>query len=146
MEGETQKNFEHSVPVRKHAGPRISITFRHVAPSDLIRKHAEDKLSKLQRFLRQPMIAKMTLSLEKLEHAVEVRVSSGSEHFEAHVHSADMYQSIDKVVHKLERQIAESKAAEQSRQRRSGETLRDGRGLTDPVVVRALNPVDAAAE
>ena len=124
----------------------ISITFRHVAPSDLIKQHAEEKLSKLQRFLRQPMIARMTVSLEKLEHAVEVRVSSGSEHFEAHVHSPDMYQSIDKVVHKLERQIAESKGAEQSRQRRSGETLRDSRTLTDQVVARAIDPSELAAE
>jgi putative sigma-54 modulation protein len=101
----------------------ISITFRHVEPSDLIKQYASDKITKLQRLLRQPMAVKVTLSLEKLNHCAEVRVSSGSEHYEAHVASEDMYASIDLVVHKLERQIAETKGAEQSRQRR-GETVR----------------------
>ena len=55
----------------------ISITFRHVEPSDAIKQHAEDKVLKLQRFLRQPMSARITLSLEKLEHGAEIRISSG---------------------------------------------------------------------
>lgn len=104
----------------------ISITFRHVDPSDLIKQYASEKVSKLERFLRQPMTAKVTLSLEKLQHCAEVRVSAGSEHHEAHVRSDDMYASIDMVVHKLERQISETRSAARSKQRRSGETLRGG--------------------
>ena len=57
----------------------ISITFRHVEPSDAIKQHAEDKVLKLQRFLRQPMSARITLSLEKLEQGAEIRISSGGE-------------------------------------------------------------------
>ena len=45
----------------------ISITFRHVDPSDAIKAHAEEKVQKLQRFLRQPMTARVTLSVDKLE-------------------------------------------------------------------------------
>jgi putative sigma-54 modulation protein len=93
----------------------ISITFRHVEPSDAIKQHAEEKISKLQRFLRQPMSARVTLSLEKLEH--------GAEHLEAHEVCEDMYIAIDRAVQKLERQISGSKGSAQSR-RRGGETLR----------------------
>ena len=104
----------------------ISITFRHVDPSDAIKAHTEEKVGKLQRFLRQPMSARVTLSLEKLEHAAEIRISSGGEHHEAHEACEDMYVAIDRVVHKLERQITSEKGSAQSKERRRGETLRGG--------------------
>lgn len=105
----------------------ISITFRHMDSSEAIKSYASEKLAKLQRFLRQPISARVTLSLDVLEHTAEVRLSSGSEHLEAHEASEDMYVSIDRVVQKLERQIAANKGGVQSRQRRGG-TLRDGSG------------------
>ena len=103
----------------------ISITFRHVEPSDAIKRHAEEKVQKLQRFLRQPMSARVTLSIEKLEQGAEIRISSGGEHLEAHEVCEDMYMAIDRAVHKLERQISGAKGSAQA-QRRGGPTLRDG--------------------
>jgi putative sigma-54 modulation protein len=102
----------------------ISITFRHVDPSDAIKAHAEEKVQKLQRFLRQPMSARITLSLEKLEQGAEIRISSGGEHLEAHEVCEDMYMAIDRAVQKLERQISGSKGSAQSKLRR-GNSLRD---------------------
>jgi putative sigma-54 modulation protein len=96
----------------------ISITFRHVESTDAIKTHATDKVAKLQKFLRQPMTAKVTLSVETHEQVAEVRVSSGSEHFEAKERSQDMYQAIDKVIHKLERQVQHSKGAHEAKRRR----------------------------
>ena len=111
---------------------QISITFRHVEPSDAIKRHAEEKVAKLQRFLRQPMSARVTLSLEKLEHCAEIGISSGGEHHEAHEACEDMYVAIDRVVQKLERQISGSKGTAQSKQRRGGVTLRGGIEITEP--------------
>ena len=102
----------------------ITVTFRHVDASDALRKHAEDKLSKLQKFLRQPMTARVIVSLEKLKHEVEARISSGGERYEAHEATQDMYESIDKVLDKLERQIRGSKGAAQAKKRKRGATLR----------------------
>jgi putative sigma-54 modulation protein len=114
----------------------ISITFRHVEPSDAIKQHTEEKVLKLQRFLRQPMSARVTLSLEKLEHGAEIRISSGGEHLEAHEVCEDMYIAIDRAVQKLERQISGAKGSAQSKQRRSGETVRTGlsQDVQDPTV------------
>lgn len=98
----------------------ISITFRHVEATDSIKAYANEKVSKLQKFLRRPMEAKVTLSIEKHEQVAEVRLSSGSEHFEAHEASEDLYAAIDKVIDKLERQINNTNG----KGRRSGETLR----------------------
>lgn len=104
----------------------INITFRHLESTDAIKAYTQEKVSKLQKFLRQPMTAKATLSLEKHEHVAEIRVSSGSEHHEAKEASEDMYASIDKVISKLERQICEAKGTQESKRRRSGETVRGG--------------------
>jgi len=99
----------------------IAITFRHLEPSDAVKKYAQDKVGRLQKFLRQPMKANVTLSLEKLEHVIEVGLTSGAEHFQAREQSEDMYASIDKVVDKLERQIRGAKGATMKRMR-SGES------------------------
>ena len=102
----------------------IAITFRHIEPSEPVKKYAHDKIAKLQKFLRQPMQAHVTLGvLHHLERSIEVRVSSGSEHYEGHEQSQDMYASIDKVVDKLERQISGAKGASVAKRRGS-----NGRG------------------
>ncbi len=101
----------------------ITTTFRHVEGSEALRAYAQEKVSRLQKYLRQPMRARVTLALDKLKHSAEVQISSGSEHLEAHEESDDMYASIDRVVDKLERQIGSHKGVSQDRKRR-GDTLR----------------------
>jgi putative sigma-54 modulation protein len=89
----------------------ISITFRHMASSEAIKSYASDKLGKLQKFLRQPMTAKVTLSIDRMNQIAEARISSGGEHLEAKESGEDMYASIDKIMSKLERQIRASHGA-----------------------------------
>jgi putative sigma-54 modulation protein len=95
----------------------ISITFRHMTSSEAIKSHASEKLGKLQKFLRQPMTAKVTLSIDGLKQIAEARISSGGEHLEAKESSEDMYASIDLVMAKLERQIRRDKGAAESKRR-----------------------------
>lgn len=117
----------------------VTITFRHMEPSEAIKEYARSKLSKLQKHLRQPMTARVTLSLDKLEHSAEVQLSSGSRRAEAKEVSDDTYASIDAVMDKLDRQVRGAKGATQSKRRRSGETLRGGRSpeVVDPPVAMA---------
>ncbi len=130
----------------------ITVTFRHVDASEAIRDRATEKLAKLQKFLRQPMTAKVTVSLDKLLHQVEARVSSGGERFEASEVTEDMYASIDKVLDKLERQIRGTKGAAQAKKRR-GPTLRTAGAeaapppaKSSPRVVRPLTMKTAMAK
>ncbi len=104
----------------------ISITFRQMDASAAIKAYAREKVAKLQKFFRQPMTARVTLSLDKLRHVAEARISSGGRHLEAKEQSQDMYASIDKVIDKLERQIRGAKGAAQAKARRGGATLRGG--------------------
>lgn len=96
----------------------LSTTFRHLEPSDALREYGHQKVSRLQKFLRQPMTARITLSVEKHDHQVEVQLTSGGQHFEAKEASGDMYASIDAATHKLERQIHDAKGLEGSKRRR----------------------------
>jgi len=104
----------------------VSITFRHMDASEAIKKHAAAKLSKLQKFLRQPMAAKVTISVDKLKHVAEARVSSGGAHLEAKESSDDMYVSIDRMIAKLERQIRVTKGAAEARRRTAKTSARTG--------------------
>jgi len=82
-----------------------------------VKKHTTEKVAKLQKFLRQAMTAQVTLSVEGLEHVAEVRIQSGSAHFNATERSEDMYASIDMVLDKLERQIGHQKGAKMASKR-----------------------------
>src|SRR5262245_38256476 len=92
--------------------------------SEAIKSYATDKVSKLQKFLRRPMTAKVTLSIDKLGHVAETRISSGDAHLEAKEVSQDMYTSISRVIDKLESQIRGAKGAAQSKKRRSGDSIK----------------------
>lgn len=90
---------------------RISITFRHLESSNAIKEYAQEKVGKLQKFLRNPLKAAVTLSVEKGEQTVEVQLDSGSEHYTARESSDNVYASIDRVADKLEHQVQNTKGA-----------------------------------
>lgn len=102
----------------------ITITFRHMQGTEAVRSYAHEKTAKLQRYLRHPMTAQVTLSIEGLEHVAEVGISAGSAHIHAAERCADMYEAIDKVHDKLERQIKETKDVVVTR-KRGGTPARD---------------------
>jgi putative sigma-54 modulation protein len=110
----------------------ISITFRHMDATDAVKIYATEKVAKLQRFLRGPMKAQVTLSCQQERiHRVEVEVHSGHDHFHAHETSEDMYASIDKVADKLERQIVSAKESVKARKKggdRASQHLPSGAG------------------
>ncbi|MGD0677855.1 MAG: ribosome-associated translation inhibitor RaiA [Polyangiaceae bacterium] len=88
----------------------ISITFRHMEATDAVKGYATEKVGKMQRFLRAPLKGQVTLSCQHDRlHSVEIDIHAGHDHFHAHETSPDMYASIDKVVDKVERQIASTK-------------------------------------
>ncbi len=89
----------------------ITITFRHMDGTEAVKRYAHDKVAKLQKYLRQAMSAQVTLSIEGIDHIAEVRVSSGSTHFQGRESSEDMYASIDLVHDKLLAQLRGAKGA-----------------------------------
>jgi putative sigma-54 modulation protein len=104
----------------------IAITFRQMHATDAVKGYATDKVAKLQKFLRQPMKAQVTLSCQNHRmHQVEVDLVSGSNRYHATDTSEDMYASLDKATDKLERQIR-SDHVKQKGGERASERLLDG--------------------
>jgi putative sigma-54 modulation protein len=87
----------------------IAITFRHLESTEAIKDYAQEKVGRIQKFLRKPMKANVTLSVEKGEQNAEVIVNAGSEHYTAKVTSDNMYASLDRVCDKLMHQIEHAK-------------------------------------
>lgn len=89
---------------------RIAFTFRHVDSSEGIKNYASEKIERLQKYLRSPLDAEVTISLEKHLHRVDVSLNADGRHFAGHEVTEDMYASIDLVLDKIDRQVRESKA------------------------------------
>ena len=90
----------------------ITITFRHMDGTEAVKGYAHEKISRLQKYLRQAMTAQVTLSQEGLDHVADVRIQSGGNTYHAiERRTEDMNASIDLVLDKLERQIQSHKGA-----------------------------------
>jgi putative sigma-54 modulation protein len=84
---------------------RISVTFRHLDPSDALKDYVSQKLSKVKKYFDGPIDANAVLSVEKFRQIAEVTVTSGRFTVNCAEETDDMYQSIDKVIDKVERQV-----------------------------------------
>lgn len=98
---------------------RIAITFRGTEPSEAIKQYANEKISKLQRYLNSPLDAEVVVTVEHQMHRVDVKLNGDNELIVGHEESDNMYASIDLVIDKLSRQIRKNHGLK-AQHRRSG--------------------------
>lgn len=84
----------------------VTVTFRQVRPTDALRRHAETKALRLQKFLHHPIDAHVVLSVLKHRHIAEFVVTADRMSFTATEETGDLYSAIDRAIAKLERQVA----------------------------------------
>ena len=96
---------------------RINFTFRHLEPSDVIKSYATEKVARLQKFLRAPLTAEVTVATERHLHQVDISVVCEGQRYAATEESEDMYASIDLCIDKLDRQVRDAKATATDRKR-----------------------------
>ncbi len=84
---------------------RISVTFRHLDSSEALKDYAAQKLSKVNKYFDGPINANVVLGVEKFRQIAEITVSSGKFTVSCKEETNDMYQSIDRVLDKLERKV-----------------------------------------
>jgi putative sigma-54 modulation protein len=87
----------------------IQITGRHVEVTEGMRKHVYDKFSKLERYLEQISHPIVILSLEKGVQTAEAKMHILGHEVFAESQTHDLYQAIDEVVDKLDKQISKLK-------------------------------------
>lgn len=88
---------------------QTSVTFKNLDPSDHLRSYVVNKLNKLDKLLDNPGEANVVLSVEKIRHIAEIKVSGDRLNINCREKTNDMYSSIDMALDKLEKQIKKSK-------------------------------------
>lgn len=83
----------------------ITVTFRHMEPMESLRDYAEDKASKIKKYLDFPMEAHIVLTVEKFRHQADVTVDVNGTRLKAVEETGDMYSAIDQVMDKIEKQV-----------------------------------------
>ncbi|HJK98235.1 MAG TPA: ribosome-associated translation inhibitor RaiA [Polyangiaceae bacterium LLY-WYZ-14_1] len=89
---------------------RIAYTFRNVESSEGLKNYAEEKIGKLQKYLRTPLEAEVVFSMERHLHQVDVSVNADGHRYASTDESENMYASIDLAIDKLDRQVRDAKA------------------------------------
>lgn len=84
---------------------QISVTFRHMEPSDVLRDYAIERVKKIKRFLERFIEANVVLSIEKFRHIAEVTILANGTKIVGQEETNDMYSAIDLVVDKIEKQV-----------------------------------------
>ncbi len=89
---------------------QISVTFRHVDPSDALRDYASGKLERVvSKYLPSAIEAHVILSVVKREHQAEINVHATRFNVSAHERTGDLYSAIDLAVDKVEAQLRKHK-------------------------------------
>jgi putative sigma-54 modulation protein len=93
----------------------ITVTFRHMEPAESLRAYAEEKLSKLKKYLDSPLEAHAVLEVEKFRHLADVTLNVDGTRIKAVEETGDMYSAIDQVVDKIEIQVKKLRAKVKNR-------------------------------
>jgi putative sigma-54 modulation protein len=99
----------------------FKITGKHIDITEALRKHAEEKTSKLPRYYNS--INQVEVIIDNGQSNIEVEIIARGEHsniFVVKENGQDAYQCIDTAVHKLERQIRRKKTRERNNKHNGG--------------------------
>ena len=83
----------------------ITVTFRHMEPTESLKTYAEEKISKIDKILDSPSEAHIVLEVEKFRHIADVTFSVNGTRIKAVEETGDMYSAIDQVMDKIETQV-----------------------------------------
>ncbi len=87
----------------------FDFVFKKLEPTEAIKTHLKEKLSRLERFLPKDFDIHVTLKVEKLIHEVEIICHYKNNHFISSGRTEDLYKSIDEAITNLENQIRKNK-------------------------------------
>ena len=116
----------------------ITVTFRHMDPIESLKEYAEDKVSKINKYLDTPLEAHIVLSVEKFRHQADVTLSVNGTRIKAVEETGDMYSAIDQVMDKIEKQV--KRHISKTRNRRSENIKNEQRSLEDAAALSADYP------
>lgn len=88
---------------------KVTVMSKNIEITPALREMIEKKISKLDKYFEKEVYAKVTISVQKSRHIVEVTIPFSGIMLRAEEATEDMYKSIDMVEEKLVRQIRKQK-------------------------------------
>lgn len=88
---------------------KVTVMSKNIEITPALREMIEKKISKLDKYFEKEVDAKVTISVQKSRHIVEVTIPFSGIMLRAEEATEDMYKSIDMVEEKLVRQIRKQK-------------------------------------
>lgn len=88
----------------------ISVTGRNVMVTDAMKDYATEKVSKIERFSNRIIDVVITMDVQRYEHRVDIVMKVDHLKIKSSANSENMYESIDKAVHKIEAQLLRYKS------------------------------------
>ncbi len=88
---------------------QINVTFRHIEPSDPLKDYAEEKLSRIKKYLKEPIEVHVVLKVEKFRHRAEASIDANGTRLNATEETEDMYSALDLLADNLEAQAKKNK-------------------------------------
>lgn len=83
----------------------VTVKGKNVEVTDALRRYAEKKIQKLEKYFKEIKEAQVTQSVQRNWHIVEVQLEGDGILLRGEERSDDMYASIDLVMEKLERRV-----------------------------------------
>lgn len=99
----------------------VSVTFRHMDPTEALKSFAAEKVGRIQKYIQSPTDAEVVLSVEKYMHQADITIKAHGMMMRGKEKSEDMYASIDRAMSKIERQVKRYK------EKLSGRKIREGK-------------------
>ena len=104
----------------------IEYVGRNYPIDEPVRGFAEDKLRKVEKFLEEPVEVRVTLESEKHRQIAELHIAHRHGVLQATEENDDMYDAINLVVDKVEKQARRSKKKAIDKRRRADRASHDG--------------------
>lgn len=140
----------------------IMVTFRHTEPIESLRAYAEEKVSKINKYLDVPSEAHIVLTVEKFRHIADVSLRVNGTPIKAVEETGDMYSAIDQVMDKIENRVKKhiSKIRDHRQENAKGEAkslndeandstdvVQDGPVIeVEKMVAKPMDPEEAAMQ
>jgi len=105
------------------------VSCRSIEPTQALSVSAEEKISRIKKYVEEPIEAHVVLKVEKFRHIAEVSIDANGLRINGAEETDDMYSAIDLVADTIEGQVRRNK--DKFRRRKSGAGARELLGASD---------------
>jgi putative sigma-54 modulation protein len=99
---------------------KVTVTFRHTAPTEALKNYAEEKVHKIGKYFDRPLEAHVVLAVDSKERQVaEVTMQARGVTLHGREETEDLYAAIDLLMDKIDQQIRKHKTKTRLKRRKA---------------------------